>query len=404
MALVSRPEPTLSVLDVSTGHTVTVTLEDGGMESIGALVPKIEEKIKLATGNPNLLVNKLACGTAVVWQWHTHQDSSSRTLDYYLLDGEVWLVKSSPPVVTRSIQVTVKTIYGKTVGLNVTNIDTVAAFKRKFQDKEGVPSSQQRILFTSVLLRDGVTLGEYNVMDGSVLHLVIRLRGGGDVLAGVRFVDIGNPTGPTRQEWSGSAPRWRVASPGLCLEGVCEHRGCPAYKEHVVMNQGFGSFDLIEDGHSCGCPICGHPVVPTTCAFNSCRWKWVGKKMDPNTHRPIVVRSGTHKIGETKSTVNTYPYNWTIADNAYHRFDEDTSGSINWLRLKITTESIEDREITCALCLLERRPREESKALQCGHEFHSACFDAWSDIGSTATCPHCLALSHMTPFQHWCAR
>ena len=78
---------------------------------------------------------------------------------------------------------------------------------------------------------------------------------------------------------------------GLCLEGICERRGCPAYKQPVIMNQGFTSFDLIEDGHSCSCPSCSSAVVPTTCAFNSCQWKWVGKKIDSHTRRPVVVHS-----------------------------------------------------------------------------------------------------------------
>ena len=34
MGQVSQPETTLSIQDVSTGQTVTVTLEDGGMETV----------------------------------------------------------------------------------------------------------------------------------------------------------------------------------------------------------------------------------------------------------------------------------------------------------------------------------------------------------------------------------
>ena len=53
MAQESRPEPTLSVLDINTGQTITVTLENGGMETAGALIPNVEEVMKLATGNSN---------------------------------------------------------------------------------------------------------------------------------------------------------------------------------------------------------------------------------------------------------------------------------------------------------------------------------------------------------------
>ncbi len=211
----------------------------------------------------------------------------------------------------------------------------------------------------------------------------MRLPGGG--CTGAAFVDV---SGPTRQEWSNSAPDWRMASPGLCLEGVCTKQGCSAYKNHVIMNHGFTSFDLIEDGYSCECPKCASPVVPTTCAFTNCKWKWVGKKIDPRTRRPVVLRSN----------------GWNTADDAYHRFDEDTSGSVNWLHLKITTKDPARAHIdTCVVCSREifesstGRIPGHGKALECGHKFHYFCNDNWLSVNST--CPLCRAQSHMMAFQ-----
>ncbi len=382
---VTRPqpqEPSLSVLDACTGQTVTVALEDGGIETVGSLVPKIQQELRKATGNVDLSVRRLSCGTTVLWKCSKQcRDDSSRTLDYYLLDGEVWIVTTWP--VSIHDQIFVRILTGGAITLNFINLseETVSHLKELVTDQKGIPADEQRLIYAGKQLTDGSTASDYNIQHGSTLHLVIRLLGGG--YPGAEFADISNPSGPSRRGWSSSAPEWRKASPGLCIEGVCENRGCPAYKHHVIMKQGFTRFDLIEDGHNCMCPLqqCQEPVVPTTCAFNSCRWKWVGKKIDPRTRRPVVVRSD----------------DWKIADDAYHRFDEDTSGVVNWLHLKIVTEPITSDEFTCAVCLYEHVPKYSCKALECGHQFHPSCIDNW--LRENSTCPLCRAQSHMTVFQ-----
>lgn len=57
-------------------------------------------------------------------------------------------------------------------------LDKVEDLMRKISSMEGVPLDQQRLIFGGQQLEHNRTLSSYKVCEGSVVHLVLRLRGG----------------------------------------------------------------------------------------------------------------------------------------------------------------------------------------------------------------------------------
>lgn len=76
------------------------------------------------------------------------------------------------------MMIKVKTLTGKEIEIDIEPSDTIERVKERVEEKEGIPPIQQRLIFAGKQMNDDKTARDYNIEGGSVLHLVLALRGG----------------------------------------------------------------------------------------------------------------------------------------------------------------------------------------------------------------------------------
>jgi len=72
----------------------------------------------------------------------------------------------------------VKTLTGKEIELDIDPDDKITSIKERVEEQSGVPPPQQRLIFSGRQMADDKAIRDFGVNAGSVLHLVLALRGG----------------------------------------------------------------------------------------------------------------------------------------------------------------------------------------------------------------------------------
>ena len=80
-----------------------------------------------------------------------------------------------------SMKITIKTLLGKEIFLEVEPSDKIETIKDRIKDIVGFPPYMQRLFLNGAQLNDELTISNYKNIDKSIIHMIPRLKGGGEI-------------------------------------------------------------------------------------------------------------------------------------------------------------------------------------------------------------------------------
>jgi len=95
---------------------------------------------------------------------------------YHILFGHVAPYKIWQTITSGEMSLFVRTMTGQAFNLFVDPNETVEYLKLRIEDRDYIPSNDQRLIFAGKQLVDSRTLFDYNIQKDSTIHLIIKLR------------------------------------------------------------------------------------------------------------------------------------------------------------------------------------------------------------------------------------
>ena len=93
--------------------------------------------------------------------------------------GKLSVIAPAPVVEDPMIQLFVKTINNRSIAIKIDKKSKIEGIKTIIHDQEGIERDSMRLIYSGKQLDDAFTLQDYNILEHSVIHLVLRLKGGG---------------------------------------------------------------------------------------------------------------------------------------------------------------------------------------------------------------------------------
>ncbi|CAF3916912.1 unnamed protein product [Rotaria sp. Silwood1] len=309
--------------------------------------------------------------------------SDPNDLNFHSLGETLYLTTFDQNDLGKPIQIFCKINGNSSTVLQCYEHTLVEELKLIVQQKTQSAPCEQRLTFSGQTLENGTRLSDYNVQNNSEIQHQQNMKGG-FLKKSNRFVDLADLSAVVEIPFVTSAPEWRLAEKGLCLEGKCENKKCKAFNQMVVINMNMGIFDYFQDMTPLNtkCPICQTEVNVITCALNNCEWRWAGEKQISQYSMK------REKLPKDKS--------FKRVGNVYHYFKVNTETGehlTSWAALKIETKELH-QEQRCQPCNGLIHSGDEFKT-QCNHFFHTYCFNNWinsaKQINKPTKCPECNA-------------
>ncbi|CUA72603.1 Polyubiquitin [Rhizoctonia solani] len=72
------------------------------------------------------------------------------------------------------VQITAMTLTGKAISVSVKLWWKVDRLKEEIYNEEGIPPDHQRLVFAGKQLEDDMTLQDYNIQQGTLIHIIVR--------------------------------------------------------------------------------------------------------------------------------------------------------------------------------------------------------------------------------------